>query len=906
MFRRLFLVFLPPLTVSTSFAESAAWSCQQDGKNHEWVCVGGHDAGPATVTAPASPDVPKATEPANNTPEPNPAIVEPSPSAPPRKAAPVVVEPDGAQNAPHMIDDAQPPHRQAHLPTPPCADDTGCRPVNPAAVKEDNFRLNLLDPVFDPQQEHIFRTLANQFKSDPWANCAAPVGTQKSIVVEKDTRSDAPLDVQSNYSEIVDNEIGSYSGRVEMNRGDQHAQSHAANYDSVSQTLDLQGDVYYHDDELALHSDSATLELASDQAKLRETLFIFPSMPLRGHAQAAYRDNRDLSHYRQVAYTSCRPGNQDWALHASELKLNRLSGKGAARNTWVEFKGLPVFYTPYLSFPIDNRRMSGFLAPSFGNTQNAGFHFSAPYYWNLAPNYDATLRPKYFSKRGVLLGSDFRYLTERSKGKASLEYMPDDSLLNKSRYLGAFKNTTQFTPNLDAHLDLNYVSDKNYFAELGNALSFPNFSFVKSQADVNYFREGVAFTSRVESYQTIDPTLSGSQIPYRRLPQINLNLNHAFKNLPVDTVLESESVYFQHSDLVNGQRFNIKPSVSLPLQAASGYVTPKISLQHTQYFLNNQLSGSPKDVSRTLPIFSTDAGLYLERNLNVADKTLIHTLEPRLFYLYIPKTDQSQIPLFDTSVYDFWYSNMFRENRFSGSDRIQDANQITTALTSRLVDPATGMERLKLSIGEIFYFRNRDVTLCGAYPSSLCPISPVETAPSSPLVGELSGQLNRHVGVDSGIQWDPHSNKIVRGKAAVHFVNEPGQIINVGYLYRLDPLIPHQVNDITQSDLSFRWPIYNGWSAVGRWQYSWLYNDTQDGFLGLEKENCCWRFRIIGRQYLNSISRANTGVASNNTAEGTTQTGIFFQVELKGLTGVGEQLDDFFEQSIYGYRKPGK
>ena len=205
------------------------------------------------------------------------------------------------------------------------------------------------------------------------------------------------------------------------------ASSNTANYDSVSEVLDLHGDVYYSEDELALHSDTATLKLASDQAKLRDVQFISPTTPLRGRAESVYRDSKTFSRYKDVAFTSCRPGNQDWIVHASELKMNKITGKGAAKNAWIEFKGVPVFYSPYLSFPIDNRRLSGFLAPSFGSTQKSGFSLSTPYYWNIAPNYDATLIPRYLTKRGALLAGKFRYLTEQSKGKVGLEFMPNDT-----------------------------------------------------------------------------------------------------------------------------------------------------------------------------------------------------------------------------------------------------------------------------------------------------------------------------------------------------------------------------------------------------------------------------------------------------------------------------------------------
>lgn len=942
MFRRLFLVFLPSLTAQVSLANDAPWNCHQNKDSNEWVCVGGKNP-PNTrheATFPVQPETVEASQPITPTPVEKTAPVkppsveappvtprddesiqsvvpeEPVVSAPVENKLPVKTEP--VQDKPPVVAEPEKPAvlDNASSAGAPCGDAASKQSPNCKASGMDTkaqakpeesgqFSLGLLEPVFDHKQEQIFSTLASQLKNDPWENCTLQIGAKQYPATGKEVRDASPLDVKSNYSEIFDNEIGNYYGKVEMSRADQRAHSESASYDSVSETLDLHGDVYYSEDELALHSDTATLKLASDQAKLRDTLFISPSTPLRGRANVVYRDNKFLSRYKDAAYTSCRPGNNDWAVHASEVKLNKETGKGSAKNAWVEFKGVPVFYSPYLAFPVDNRRLSGFLAPAYHYTQNSGLNLSVPYYWNIAPNYDATLNPRLYTDRGVMLAGKFRYLTEQSKGAVSAEYMPNDSELDKARYLGSLKDSSQFTPTISSNLDLNYVSDKNYFAELGNALSFPNFSFVRSSADVNYVREGVSLISRVESYQTIDTTLTGAQRPYKRLPQINLNLNHSFDSLPLplDTVLESESVYFQHNALVDGERLNIKPSISFPLQTASTYVTPKVSLQHTQYFLNNQQAGLPGDISRTLPILSIDSGLFLERELNIADKSMLHTLEPRLFYLYIPNKDQSEIPLFDSSLYDFWYSSMFRENRFSGTDRIQDANQVTVALTSRLVDPVTGRERLKLNLGEIFYFRNREVTLN-------LPGSPVETSGYSPLVAELSSELTEHFSIDTGLQWDPELNDFVRGKAVLHFINRPDEIVNVGYLYRKNPLIPDRTNDIIQSDMSFRWPIYDNWYAVGRWQYSLLYNITQESFFGLEKENCCWRFRVIGRRYINSITNTNTisqttSVNNSNLAvDGTPQTGIFFQIEFKGLTGVGEKLDDFFEQSIYGYQKP--
>ncbi|HEY8219206.1 MAG TPA: LPS-assembly protein LptD, partial [Methylobacter sp.] len=512
-------------------------------------------------------------------------------------------------------------------------------------------------------------------------------------------------------------------------------------------------------------------------------------------------------------------------------------------------------------------------------------------------------------------------------GRADLEFMPNDSILDKSRYLAGFKNTTQFTPHIYSNMDLNKVSDKEYFQDLGNALSMSTYSsFLLSQANLGYANEGVSLRGHVDSYQSIDKAITSAGLPYKRLPQVNLDLNHAFKFMPLNASMGAEYVYFQQDVVVNGQRVNVKPSVSLPLQTASAFLTPRVSLQHTQYALSNPkgaVLSTTDSISRTLPIFSTDTGLYLEKDVNFSNRSYLHTLEPRLFYLYIPKADQSNIPLFDTSFYDPSFNSLFLENRFSGTDRVGDANQLTAAVTTRLVDSKTGREKLKLSVGQIAYFQDRKVNLDVGNPPPLNYKEPLpgyfpDTDKFSNLVGELNAGLTDHISFSSGAQWNPHLNRVVRHGAMLHYINEPGEIINLGYRYRKNTIIPvapiadgstPRLYDIFNSDVSAHWPVYNNWSVVGRWTYSLLNNSTQESFFGVEKENCCWRFRLIGRRWINSVA-LNQGPGAQNaitidpTATGISQTGVFFQIELKGLTGIGEHLDTFFERQIYGYRAP--
>nr|WP_305907156.1 LPS assembly protein LptD [Methylomarinum sp. Ch1-1]MDP4519883.1 LPS assembly protein LptD [Methylomarinum sp. Ch1-1] len=761
----------------------------------------------------------------------------------------------------------------------------GADPKGRARVVEHaEHDAGLLDPAYDFSEEEIFKALQAQLPYDPWQNCLGPSVSQPALVGDKDLRNTAPMDVHADYSEVFDKEITSFFGNVDITRADQHVQADMASYDTVSETMDAQGHVFYSENEISLYSETALLNLATDEARLREALFISPSGPIRGSADVVYRDSKVLSRYTEASFTSCRPGNQDWVVHADRLKMNRATGQASAKHAWLEFKGLPVLYTPYISFPLDDRRLSGILPPSFGSTEKNGFDLEVPYYWNIAPNYDATITPRYMTKRGGMLRTQFRYLTEISRGNIGLEYMPYDSLREESRYSASVQAQSNFGYGVSSNLDLNYVSDDDYFNDLNNALGFSDTRHVRSLADLRYNQSWMSFVARLENYQTIDRSIPPGARPYQKYPQLQLNLHHEMDDFPLNLAMENQYTYFYRSGRVSGQRLNLKPSISFPWQTAGAFFTPKFSLQHTQYALEDQLPGRAEDISRTLPIVSVDGGLFFERDFDFGDSSYLHTLEPRAFYLYIPHEDQSDIPLFDTSLYDLNFFSLFRDNRFNGPDRVQDANQVTLALTSRLIDSDSGRERLKLSVGEIFYFRDREVLLRGNTP---------ETNSLSNLIAELSGQLTDHLSFSSSVQWNPDVNDITRGQGTIRYRNQPEQIINLGYRYRRDN--PNLEATIIQSDMSFRWPLYDNWFAVGRWQYSLKFNQTVESFLGLEKESCCWRFRVIGRRFVNNISNSEEAKAEN---------GVFVQLELKGLASFGDKVDNFLEKNLYGYRKP--
>jgi LPS-assembly protein len=743
----------------------------------------------------------------------------------------------------------------------------------------DALSFRLLDLAFSRQQERAFNNLLGELPYDPWGRCDGRPINKDNFSPKKHLRDTSMLEITSDFSELVNGEITGFIGNVDMTRADQHLRADMASYDPVSEMMDMQGQVYYSEDGMALFSHSASLRLAANKSVLREVLFVTLNGPIRGSAKVVYRDSDTLSHYKEVNYTSCRPSNQDWVIHAERLKMNEDSGLGSATNAWLEFKGIPFLYTPYINFPIDDRRTSGFLFPSWSSNDENGFDLEIPFYWNIATNFDATFRPRYLSKRGFLLGGEFRYLTEITTGSVGVEYIPHDASRNQARFHGKVTNNTQFTPNLRSDLDLSYVSDDDYFDELGNTLTITDRRHIRSQGNLRYDRQGVSFLARGEYYQTIDKTIAKNLRPYLKLPEVSLNLGQSFEApFSIDFGMNNDYINFYRSNSVVGHRFKTKPFITLPLIGKGGYITPKISYQFTQYLLNHQAKGTPDTISRGLPITSVDAGLFLERAFKLGSSDLLHTLEPRIFYLYIPENNQSNIPIFDTADNDFTFNSLFREFSYSGFDRVQNANQISVGLSSKIINTNTGMEYLKLGVGEIFYFADRTAFLPG---------QAIETRQLSTMITELSGRYNQHLSFSSSLQWDPYANDFTRGHFSLQFINRPDQVLNLGYRYRQ--------NELIQSDVSFRWPVYDNWYLVGRWQYSLKFNVTKESFLGLEKESCCWRFRVVGRKYINAISDAN---------EAEIQTGIFVQLELKGLSSFGDKVEEFLYENIPGYEKP--
>ncbi len=737
--------------------------------------------------------------------------------------------------------------------------------------------------AFSPSEEKVFKQLKTEFAQDPWAMCTLQKKVSPLLSYDKTLRKTAPIIIRANTSEQFDKALTNFWGDIDLVNADRHVMADYADYNKTSGIVNLYGDVIYSDVGTALYSRSAQIGLKTDKMLARDALFIDFKTPMRGSAEVIYRETPTLKRLNHVAYTGCQLGNQDWIFHASKMKINDEENSVSMKNAWLEFKKVPLLYLPYVQFALDDRRETGFLMPTLGMSGRSGFDFSAPFYWNIAPNYDATFTPRYMSKRGFMIGTDFRYLLKKSRGEINVEVLPVDNLTETTRWGGSLQHASQLSKHLTVSMDGNYVSDSAYFSDLNSTLGINRRTYLKSQADINYSLSWLTFNTHIDSYQNINPNQSDINVPYRRLPQVRLNLHKKLKSFPLDLAFNSSYVFFQRhfpDGIPEGQRLSLRPSIGLPFSFNSGFFKPKLDLQHTQYWLRDSVNKAiTKNESTTLPLFSIDSGLFFERDFGKFGE-LTHTIEPRLFYLYVPYTDQSGIPNFDTAQYDFNSSQLFRTNQYSGIDKIQNTNQLTAALTTRLTKG--GREKLKLTIGEIFYFADRKVSLSG---------NAVQSDVVSNLVTELSSEITDELKFSSAMQWSFQQHTIARGHVDLHYKSLNNKtLFNVGYRYRL--ALPTQAPQ-EQVAVSAILPIYDGWSLIGLYRYSLLNSLELEHFYGIEKDTCCWRFRVIARQF-----RLTT------TANVEPSNSIYFQFELKGFTTLGDKLETFLQRNIYGYTMP--
>lgn len=607
-----------------------------------------------------------------------------------------------------------------------------------------------------------------------------------------------------------------------------------------------------------------------------------PGQLTTGSGRARRIDFEGEDHYRltDATYSTCAPGNMEWYARAGSMSLDYDREVGEARDATLVFKEVPILYAPWFAFSLNNQRKSGLLSPTLGTTSKGGIEMTVPYFWNIAPDMDVTVSPRVMAKRGVQWNGEFRYLDPSYNGISRVEYLPDDLIAHRSRSSMSLAHAQSFGNGFAGNLNLNNVSDDSYFSDLSSRIA--------NIAQNNLLRQGVlSYASSwwnasvvAQRFQTLqDPELPPVGIPYHRLPQLSLN---AFRgDLPLGGAFNfnGEYVNFSHPTLPLARRSTLYPQFWLPLQTAAFYVTPKFGLHLTHYSLDRQAAGTPQVLTRKVPTYSIDGGVFLERRTDWFGQDLTQTLEPRFYYLYVPNRDQKRIPVFDTGLADFNFAQIFSDNRYVGNDRIADANQATVALTSRLIDPLTGSELLRGVVGQRYYFRAQEVSLPGEIP---------RTSKTADLLAAVSGKVWPNFYLDGGWQFNPHENRTNRLTLAGRYQPELGKVISAGYRYNRDLLnAVNPVNQISQFDVTGQWPLSGGWSAVGRYNYSLDEHRIIETVGGLEYNAGCWAARLVAQRIA--------------TAAGNSNSAIFAQLELNGFSNIGSNPLEMLKRNIPGY-----
>jgi LPS-assembly protein len=745
---------------------------------------------------------------------------------------------------------------------------------------------------------------------------------------------DHRIHIETNNAELGADGNAVLTGRVTVTQDQRSVTADSVTYDYNADKLDVKGKVDFLDPRLRVRSDSGSYE-ADRGGDFNQAFFQLMDRNGRGFAKDINVHPDGKVALDNVHYTSCPVGNEDWSLNASQISLDTKLQEGVAHHVVMRFKDVPVFYTPYISFPLGDERKSGVLFPSLGHSGSNGFELEVPYYLNLAPNYDLTLTPGVLTARGVQLAEDFRYLTSNSHGQLDATFLPNDKQQDhQDRSYVRYTDTTDIQHGLRFDADIASVSDSNYFESFAVGTEQTSVTYLERRTDLLYYDDVWRIRGQLQNYQTIDISVPDSERPYSRVPRVEANALYPIENSNFEFAFDSEAVNFLRGVGPTGVRLNLSPEIRWSSRGPGYFFEPAVGYDFTQYDLQDAGLGLPSTPTRSLPYARLDTGLVFEREAGSQGQRT-QTLEPRLVYSYVPYRNQDELPIFDSGLPDLNLTELFRTNRYVGSDRIGDANQLALAVTTRLFDTVSGTQYLSATIGQIRYF---SIPRVGLPVDSLTPGE--EIAPNVPIVnplelpgdalqvargqpfvaypGQYAYSLNRnglvqplqltsqtpgafpasdivaevdltgykHLGVNLDYQWNPYTSQTEKSEISVQYRPDPTRVINIGYRF--------QEGILKQWDGSFAWPIAEHWNTVGRWVYSLQDRQTIEQVAGFEYKSCCYKVQLVQRRYL-SIRPGST------TVGGTLDTSIALQLELTGLSSVGKREDSFLEQSIRGY-----
>ncbi|WP_180053390.1 LPS export ABC transporter periplasmic protein LptC [Acinetobacter sp. YH12236] len=694
-------------------------------------------------------------------------------------------------------------------------------------------------------------------------------------------------------------------GNVVIDQEGRQIRAERVTIDQTQTYAKAEGQVQLAQGGLISQSDDINYNLKTQQGDLNNSFFIAEEQHAHGRAEKIAKTSDDTLELENATYSTCPPEQKPtWKIQADQIKLNQETGRGETRNTKLYVKDVPVLAVPYFNFPIDDRRTTGILTPTFGFTNDGGLELGVPVYLNLAPQYDATITPRYISDRGAMLDGEFRYLTENyGEGRIWGGYLPsDESYSNKDRKDLHFLHNWQINDQFLTNLEYNYASDKDFFADLDNNPDSKTDLNLRRAWEVNYKNgiPGLKAQFKVEDFQTLDPAVLDEDRPYARLPQLLVNYKTG-NPLGLQYEFNNDTAYFQKDirnteNIDTGDEAIYQPSGTRIYNDFSvrynhftpwSFFIPQATLRNINTFYdqdtidrinNNQTSSSSENHSIVVPQFTLDTGLIFEK-----DGRYLQTLTPRLFYAYSPYENQRNQPNFDSVVASINYDQLFSARRFYGNDRLEDNNFASLGLSYSLFNEE-GLERLRASVGQSFFFEDRRVTLDREADKF------DRESHTGPVI-QLRSQLNKNVHVNLNSSWMSNGSNAQRD-VQVYYTGDQGNLYNVGYFYRKD--IPNRQESYDQVVGSFIQPIANNWRLVGHAQFDLDNSVAREYLLGVNYESCCWGVSVYGRSYYNDLDDINDPDVKAKRA-------VMAEVTLKGLGGLSNKLTSLLENRILGF-----
>jgi LPS-assembly protein len=695
-----------------------------------------------------------------------------------------------------------------------------------------------------------------------------------------------PLIVRADKVHGVTDEEVTAEGHAELRKHSLRIVADILNYKSVSDLATAKGNVRLVRDGNVYTGPELQLRTESGEGFFLKPSYLFARTGGSGSAERVDFIDKQRAVSRNATYSTCKCDNAgdepDWKLSAEEIRTDLSDDTGEARNVKLTFFGVPVFASPYLSFPLSDARKTGLLPPQVAFSSRTGFEFTQPWYWNIAPNRDYTFSPTFISRRGVNLGNEFRYLDPFFNGQLRVDYLPEDESRGGDQRWGAAvrHNGTLLGGAFSYSANAARVSDDQYWKDFPRSISEFTQRLLPSDLLATYSLQYGFLQSRWLQYQVLQDPLAPIAQPYALKPQVLLR-QQRFDMAGFDVGADFQWTQFAHPTLITGRRTALSPYVSYPIQAPGYYLLPRLSARATRYALDQPLADGRRQAQVNVPTLSLDGGLVFDRRVDWFERRFVQTLEPRVFYVRTPFKEQAGLPLFDTALLEPNFASFFSENAFAGGDRVSDENTITLGGTTRFLDEDSGTERFRFQYAQRVRLSDQRTTLTG-------------TATTETLSDALFGVAwapNPRVAMDATVQYDPEQSRSVRSVLGTRYTPAPFKTVYLAY--RWNRGIAFDRSDRSeQYDLAWQWPLaFAGLPrlyTVGRVNYSKTERRVTEAIGGLEYEQDCWLFRFVAQ-------RISTDRASANTK-------FFLQLEFTGLTRLGNNPLSVLKQSIPQYR----